>query len=51
LWCFRRGLQFDLDLSEFPSCAAHFERMKSRPSVRKVLAYEKSVQEEFAGAT
>ncbi|HEY2231091.1 MAG TPA: glutathione S-transferase family protein [Xanthobacteraceae bacterium] len=51
LWCFRRGLQFDLDLSEFPSCAAHFERMKSRPSVQKVLAYEKSVQEEFAGAT
>lgn len=49
-WCWRRATQFDLDLSEFGSCAAHFERMQRRPSVRKLLAYEKEVQAEFARA-
>ncbi len=49
-WCFRRGTLFDLDLSQFANCTAHFERMKSRPSVQKLLAYEKSVQAEFAKA-
>ena len=49
-WCFRRGLLFDLDLSGFANCSAHFERMKSRPSVQKLLTFEKSVQTEFAKA-
>jgi glutathione S-transferase len=49
-WCFRRASQFDLDLSGFPNCAAHFERIKARPSAQKLLAYEKSVQAEFAKA-
>jgi glutathione S-transferase len=49
-WCFRRGTQFDLDLSRFKNCTAHFERMQTRASVQKVLAYEKSVQAEFAKA-
>ena len=49
-WCFRRGGQFELDLSLFKNCIAHFERMKQRPSVQKLLALEKSVQEEFAKA-
>ena len=49
-WTFRRGSQFNLDLSQFKNCSAHFERMKSRPSVQKLLAFEKSVQEEFAKA-
>ena len=49
-WCFRRGLLFELDLSQFKNCTAHFERMKTRPSVQKLLAFEKSVQEEFARA-
>jgi glutathione S-transferase len=39
-WCFRRGTQFNLDVSAFKNCVAHFERMKQRPSVRKLLAYE-----------
>ena len=47
-WCFRRGSQFDLDLSEFSNCSAHFERVKRRPSVQKLLAYEKAVREDFA---
>jgi glutathione S-transferase len=49
-WCFRRATQFELDLSGFKHASAHFERMKQRPSVQKVLAFEKSVQEEFAKA-
>jgi glutathione S-transferase len=49
-WCMRRASQFDLDLSGFKHCTAHFERMTQRPSVQKVLAFEKSVQEEFAKA-
>jgi glutathione S-transferase len=49
-WCFRRGSQLDLDLSEFSNCSAHFERIKRRPSVQKLLAYEKAVQEEFVRA-
>jgi glutathione S-transferase len=49
-WCFRRGLLFDLDLSGFANCSAHFERMKTRSSVQKLLAFEKSVQAEFAKA-
>jgi len=49
-WCFRRGTLFDLDQSQFKNCTAHFERMKRRPSVQKLLAYEKDVQAEFAKA-
>ncbi len=49
-WCLRRGTQFDLDLSGFSNCRAHFERMKGRPSVQKLLAYETAVKEEFARA-
>jgi glutathione S-transferase len=50
-WCFRRGTQFDLDQSGFKNCTAHFERMKQRPSVQKLLAYEKEVLAEFAKPT
>jgi glutathione S-transferase len=49
-WTFRRGSSFELDVSGFPNCIAHFERMKNRHSVQKLLAYEKAVQEEFAKA-
>jgi glutathione S-transferase len=49
-WCFRRAMSFRLDLASFGRCVAHFERMKLRPSVQKVLAYEHEVQEAFARA-
>jgi glutathione S-transferase len=49
-WCFRRATLFQLELAQFKNCMAHFERMKERPSVQKVLAFEKSVQAEFAKA-
>lgn len=49
-WCFRRAITFKLDLSAFPHCMAHFERMQLRPSVQKVLAHEKQVEAKFARA-
>ena len=49
-WCFRRAAQFELDLSGYANCTAHFERMTARPSVQKLLAFEKSVQADFAKA-
>ena len=49
-WCCRRATQFGFDLARFPNTAAHFERMQGRDSVRKLLAYEKQVMDEFAAA-
>ena len=49
-WCFRRATQFNLDLSQFKNCIAHFDRMNRRPSVQKLLAYEQEVQTAFAQA-
>jgi glutathione S-transferase len=49
-WCFRRATQFELDLSKFKNCQAHFERMKTRLSVQKLLDFEKTVQADFAKA-
>jgi glutathione S-transferase len=49
-WAFRRAGQLNVDLSGFPNGLAHSERMKQRPSVQKVLAYEQSVLAEFAKA-
>jgi len=49
-WRFRHGMQRSLDLSRFGSCKRHFERMKERPSVRKLFAYAVEVQTAFARA-
>lgn len=49
-WCLRRCFQFGLDLSEFQGCIAHYKLLESRASVRKLIAYEKAVQAEFAEA-
>ena len=47
-WCCRRATQLGVGLSDFPNVTAHFERMQERPSVKKLLAYEKEVNERFA---
>jgi glutathione S-transferase len=52
-WTFIRATRFDLkylDLNKFKNCMAHFERMKQRASVKKLLDFEKQVQGEFAKA-
>ena len=46
-WCYRRATQLEVDPSGFHNVTAHFKRMQERPSVKKLLAYEKGVLEEF----
>jgi glutathione S-transferase len=47
-WCCRRATQLGVGLSDFLNVTSHFERMQERPSVKKLLAYEKEVNERFA---
>jgi glutathione S-transferase len=47
-WCCRRASQLGVSVSDFPNVAAHFKHMQERPSVKKLLAYEKEVNEGFA---
>ena len=35
----------DVDISRFPNVAAHFKHRQERPSVKKLLAYEKEVKD------
>jgi len=42
--------QFGIQVADYKNCVAHFERVQNRPSVQKLLAFEKSVQDEFAKA-
>ena len=49
-WCFRRAGQFELSLSQFANCTGHCNRLEQRASVRKLLAFEQSVQADFAKA-
>ena len=52
-WTFIRAIRFDLkylDLTKFKNCYAHYDRMRERPSVQKLLAFEKQTQEAFAKA-
>ena len=49
-WCFRRGLQFGFDQSGFAHCTAHYQRMQTRASVKKVIAYEQETQAAFTKA-
>jgi len=51
LWCMRRAKQFDVDFAPFGHCTAHFDRMGKRPSVEKLLAFERATLEEFAKAS
>lgn len=47
-WRSRRATQLEVDFSGFPNVIASFKRMQERPSVKKLLAYEKQVNEGFA---
>lgn len=50
-WCFRRAIQFGMDVSAFGHCVAHQARMGKRASVQKLIAYEASVLAGFKAAT
>lgn len=47
-WCCRRATQLGVDISKFLNVTAHFKRMQERPSVKKLIAFEKDVNERFA---
>ncbi|CAN0296832.1 unnamed protein product [Phaeothamnion confervicola] len=49
-WCYRRAEQLGVDLSKYANCNAHHARMKERPSVAKLLAFEAETQAAFANA-
>ncbi len=46
--CCHRATHLGVDISGFPNVTAHFKRCWKRPSVKKLLAYEKEVNEGFA---
>jgi len=53
-WTFLRATRFEpkhLDPAKFTSCQAHLARMKQRPIVQKLLAFEKQTQDELARRT
>jgi len=39
-WCYRRANLFDVDTSEMPNCRGHYDRVRGRPSVAALLAFE-----------
>src|SRR5262249_21458828 len=50
-WTFLRAGRFEpkhLDLAKFAHCRAHLARMEQRPSVQRLLAFEKQTQESLA---
>jgi glutathione S-transferase len=49
-WAMRRAGQFGIDLASVPNCLAHRARIEVRPSVQKLLAFEKGVLGDFAKA-
>ena len=46
-WCTRRAMQLNFDPSPYPNVINHFERLKQRPSVQKLLAFEKETIDAF----
>ena len=49
-WAIRRFTQFRLDLDRFPNVSAYYDRMQTRDSVKKLLAFERETIEEFKRA-
>jgi glutathione S-transferase len=50
-WTFLRAVRFEpkyVDLSKLAHCQAHLARMMQRPSVERLLAFERQTQESFA---
>ncbi len=47
-WCFRRAKLFELDVSKYANCNAHFERVSARESVKVLVNFEAEVLKSFA---
>jgi len=39
-WCFRRAKQFQLDVSKYENCNAHFDRVAAKGSAQKLVEFE-----------
>lgn len=49
-WCFRRAKQFQLDVSNYSSCNAHFDRVAERESVKALVAFEEETLKSYANS-
>jgi len=49
-WCFRRGMMFGADVSGFPNCRGHFDRMSRRASVQQLILFEAQTLAELDAA-
>ena len=49
-WCFRRAKQFQIDVSKYAGCNAHFDRTLERPSVQKLMQFEEQTLASYAPA-
>jgi glutathione S-transferase len=46
-WCFRRGMAFKVDMSGFPNCRTHFNRVSARASVQNLISFEERAMASF----
>jgi len=50
-WCLRRAKLLNVNVSGLDVCEAHFQRMLERPSVQKVISFEKKSARHFLRPT
>ena len=46
-WCFRRALQFDIDLNDFKNCQVHFQNVLMRTCTQELIGFERKILEGF----
>jgi len=46
-WCFRRALQFDIDLNDFKNCQVHFQNVLMRTCTQELIGFERKILEDF----
>ena len=46
-WCFRRALQFNIDLNDFKNCQVHFQNVLMRTCTQELISFERKTLEDF----
>lgn len=46
-WCFRRALQFDIDLNAFKNCQVHLQNVLMRTCTQELIGFERKILEDF----
>ena len=46
-WCFRRALQFDIDLIDFKNCQVHFQNVLMRTCTQELIGFERKILDKF----